>query len=253
MDLKTDVTFGVGLEDFFIGEVGDLLAVDPSLDVDAVGHDAEVVPFAVLHRLVRNELVLGSQPAASGRFAVNVARLGAFCSAGFDLHLGAVDPAAVFVFVDVLEEGADHDSGVEAVVDLDVEFELEVVVLFVGGEEGVRASVFGGADDGVAFDLVSGLTAFDGPTGEVFSVEERGPFGVLGGIEFFDCDVAIPDFVAMVLEEEAAFGIGGKVGVLLEFGFGVHFLPLVAADGDVDDEFAIEVVLQVAAPGNDAG
>ena len=178
VDLKADVAFGVGFEDLFIREVGDGLAVDPGFDVHAVGDDAEVVPLAVLHELVRDEFVFGSEPAAAGGFAVDVAGFGAFGSAGFDFTLGSVDAAAVFVLVDILEERADHDSGVELVVDLDVEFDFKVVVLGIGGEEAVGAPFLGGADDGVAFDGVFGVAAFDGPAVEVFAVEEVGPAGV---------------------------------------------------------------------------
>lgn len=249
VDLEAEVAFGVGFEDFFVGEIGDCFSVDPSFDVSFVGDDAEVVPLSVLHEGVRDELIIGREPAATGRFAVDVTGLGSFVSAGFDLTLRSEDAATVGVFVDVLEEGAEHHSGVEGVVDLDLEFEFEVVVLGIGGEEAVRASFFGGADDGVAFDGVFRFATFDGPTVEVFAVEEGGP----AGAEFLDRDVAIPDFIAVVLEEEAAGGVGGKVGMAFELGLGVGGLPWVAADGDVDDKLPVEVVLQVSTYGDNAG
>lgn len=217
VDLEADVALGVGFEDLFVREVGDGLAIDPGFDVHAVGDNAEMVPLAVLHDFMRDKFVLGGEPAATGGFAVDVAGLGALGPAGFDLALGSEDATTVGIFVDVFEEGADHDAGVELVVDLNVELEFEVVVLGVGGEEAVWAPFLGGADDGVAFDGVFRLTAFDGPTVEVFAVEEGGPTGVGTGAEFLDGDVAIPDLVAVILEEETSAGIGGEVGVAFEF------------------------------------
>lgn len=210
-----------------------------------------MVPLAVLHELVRDEFLFRSEPAAAGGLAVDVAGLGALGSAGFDLTLGSVDAAAEFVVVDILEERAEHDAGVELVVHLDIEFEFEIVVLGLGGEEAVRATFFGGADDGVTLDGVFGFAAFDGPAVEVFAIKERGPAGV--GTELLDGDVAIPDLVAVILEEEAAAGVGGEVGVAFELGGGVGGFPFVATDGDVDDEFVVEVVLEVAAYDDDAG
>ena len=57
----------------------------------------------------------------------------------------------------------------------------------------------------------------------------------------------------MILEEEAAGGVGGEVGVAFELGSGVGGLPFVATDGDVDDEFVVEVVLEMTALDDDAG
>ena len=81
--------------------------------------------------------------------------------------------------------------------------------------------------------------------------EVRGPRCRLG-LEFFDEDVAEPDIVAVVLEEEGA-GFGGEVFDLLVFAFCKAFVPVVAADFDFDDFDSVEPVFEVFAIGNDAG
>ncbi len=57
----------------------------------------------------------------------------------------------------------------------------------------------------------------------------------------------------MVLEHEAALGVGGEGGVFFELGLGVIDFPLVGADGDMDYFFAIEEVLEVVSFGDDEG
>lgn len=176
------MAFGVVFVDFEVGEIGDQGAVDPCFDIGALGDDAEVVPFAVFEVLVGDELFLGGEPAAAGGLAVDVSGFGSVLSAGFGLDLGSVEASAEGAFFGIAEEGADLATGVEAVVDLGFELEFEVAVLFVGDEEGVGAAGVGGADDGAVLDLVGGVSAFDGPAGEVFSIEGLGPL-VGGSVE----------------------------------------------------------------------
>ena len=172
-----------------------------------------MIPLTVFEFLVRNEEFFWGDPTAAGGFAEDVAGFGSFLTASFDLDLGAKNSATVFVGVFIFAAGADHYARVQLVVHFGIKLEFEVVVEFVGGEEGVGASIDGRANDGVAFDGVFGFTAHDSPVGEVFAVEEVGP----AGVEFLDLKVAIPDFIVVVLEEDTASGVGGEVGDVFEF------------------------------------
>ena len=118
------------------------------------------------------------EPAEAGGFAVNVAGL---ARGGFDLALRAVDAVALGSFAfgafdfDGFVCGADLNAGIEGVIDLHFEFEFEVAVLFVGGEEGVGAAFRGGADDGAVHHLVGSGAVALGPAFEGFAVKETGP------------------------------------------------------------------------------
>jgi hypothetical protein len=57
VNLKSDEPFRVSLEDFLVGQVCDCFAVDPRLDVWAFGDNAELVPLAIFHDLVRLQVV----------------------------------------------------------------------------------------------------------------------------------------------------------------------------------------------------
>ncbi len=87
----------MGLVDGLIGQVGNGFTVDPCLDAGALGNNAVFVPLAILEMLVRLELSLWSEPAATCCLPVHISCLGALCSTGLNLDLWAVDPSAILV------------------------------------------------------------------------------------------------------------------------------------------------------------
>lgn len=101
VDLQADVAFGVGFVDFLIAEIGDEGAIEPDFDIRAFGDDAEVIPLAVFKVFVRGEFILGGDPAASGRFTVDVSCFCSVFAAGFGLDLRAVEAATKLAFFDI--------------------------------------------------------------------------------------------------------------------------------------------------------
>jgi len=124
--LEADKAFGVGFEFFFVGQVGDLSAVDPGLDAWSFGEDTTGVPLAFFEVFVGLEFVFGGHPSTCG-FSVDVPGF----AAAFNFNLGAV--YATCGATSGL--GADLDSGVQTVVDFDSENEFEIAIKFVGAEE----------------------------------------------------------------------------------------------------------------------
>ena len=68
-----------------VGEIFNLLPVNPRLDARSLGDYPELVPLAILELLVRDEAFLGRQPAATGGLAINVTGFRSLGAAGLDL------------------------------------------------------------------------------------------------------------------------------------------------------------------------
>lgn len=104
VNLKADVTFGVGFVDFFVAEITNEDSVDPSFDIGSFGDDPEVVPLAVLEVLVRDEFGLWGEPATAGGFAIEVAGFGTIVAAVFGFYLGSVETTSEFALINVFEK-----------------------------------------------------------------------------------------------------------------------------------------------------
>ncbi len=172
---------GVDLEgddawvDEVVDEVGDLGAVEEGAYVVAGADDAAGVPLVGAVEWLGFGVELdGVEPAAAG-FVEDAAAPAA--GGGFHFELVAVDAPVLDVGV---ADAAELDAAVDAFVEGVLEFEDEVLVLAVGGEEGVWGVVDGASDDGAVFDGVGGGAVEDGPAVEGLAVEEGGPLG-LGG------------------------------------------------------------------------
>ena len=133
-------------EGLFVGEIGDLVSVDPGLNPWALGDDAVLVPLTVLKVIVGVDGLVfvfrfRGAPAAAHRFAVDPTRL---ARAFFDLNLRAIYATAVAVFrFDVLERGANLHTRIEAVIDFDLKFEFEIAIVFFGAKKRVFAAFLG--------------------------------------------------------------------------------------------------------------
>ena len=68
--------------------------------------------------------------------------------------------------------------------------------------------------------------------------------------QFLDFKFAEPDRIAVVLEEDASCGIRREVLATFKFRFLDGLVPFVASHRDINDELAVEVMLQVLAPGH---
>ncbi len=99
MNLQADETLWMCFVDGFVGQVGNCITVDPSLDVRTFGNDAELVPFAVLHVFVRNQIIFRSQPTTTSRLAVDVTRFGTFLAACFNFTLRSIDATNGVIFL----------------------------------------------------------------------------------------------------------------------------------------------------------
>ncbi len=128
MHLKTDETSGVGLVNFLVRQILDLLSVDPHLDPRALGNYFVRVPLPVFEMLVRLQAFSRGPPASLQRLAINISRLSPFLPTGLDLNLRAVDPA---VRLAARRMGTDHHSGVQLVVHLHFVLELKIPVILL--------------------------------------------------------------------------------------------------------------------------
>ena len=168
-------------------------AIEPDLDVVALAADADLVPVVSaenflsligegLLRCFLLRCVFGmdgrwGEPSAAG-LIIDAGRPGT----GFAVVVLALISMHTPVFAGFLQS-AEHHAGIAAeIVELHVKAEIEVFVGFVGAQEGVRFHVDAGADDGIALDGEFSITIDDGPSGEIFAVEQGGEafFGIRG-------------------------------------------------------------------------
>ena len=89
--LQTDEPLGMRLVNFVVCQIGDLMAVDPGLNMVPFGDNPVFVPLAILEVFMGNQFILVGQPTSSGRLSVDVAGFGAVGATGFDFYLRTVD------------------------------------------------------------------------------------------------------------------------------------------------------------------
>ena len=99
VNLQPDEASRMSFEYLFVSQVRDRFAVDPCLDVSTFGDDAELIPVAVFHHFMRLQTLLRRQPAATGRFSIDVAGFCTVSSARFDFALRTVNATELFVLI----------------------------------------------------------------------------------------------------------------------------------------------------------
>src|SRR5262249_42102084 len=154
---------------FLIHEVRDGHVVDPRLDRLALGDDTVFVPLAILEGLARfGDVRVDIEPAGGQSLAPDAAGV----AVGGNLDLRTVD---AFLLLVVLGLRADLHAGIQLVIDLDLELQLEVAVILGGAKERVWASLARPADNAAVLDAILGGAVALFPAVERLAVEQFHP------------------------------------------------------------------------------
>lgn len=157
-------------------QLGNLVSVDEGGNGVALGDDVELVPIVVFHVLVASPFIgfFGDPPRVEA-LPVDEARLS---GAGFDFDLSTEIASAA----EIAAVRTDLDPGVQAFIYFHFELQLEIAELVVSGQEGIRASFGGTAENGAILYVVISIALNDAPSGECFAIKERLPAMVPMGV-----------------------------------------------------------------------